>query len=124
MSMDTIKIIFFDIDGTLIDMKRKQISEKMLETLIRLKERNIILCLSTGRGPMTLPHFDGWEPDVFLTFNGSYCYNRQQAIYRHPIPKEDAKKIIQNAALINRPVSIATADQLVANGTEDRKSVV
>lgn len=92
MSMDTIKIIFFDIDGTLIDMKRKQISEKMLETLIRLKERNIILCLSTGRGPMTLPHFDGWEPDVFLTFNGSYCYNRQQAIYRHPIPKEDAKE--------------------------------
>ena len=118
MSIDTIKIIFFDIDGTLIDMKRKQISEKMLETLIRLKERNIILCLSTGRGPMTLPHFDGWEPDVFLTFNGSYCYNRQQAIYRHPIPKEDAKKIIQNAALINRPVSIATADQLVANGTD------
>ena len=50
MNMDNVKIIFFDIDGTLIDMERKQISEKMLETLIRLKQRGIILCLSTGRG--------------------------------------------------------------------------
>ena len=34
--MQDVKILFFDIDGTLIDMDRKQISEKMLETLIRL----------------------------------------------------------------------------------------
>ena len=27
------RIIFFDIDGTLIDMEKKRISKKMLETL-------------------------------------------------------------------------------------------
>ena len=47
--MNSIKIIFFDIDGTLIDMRTKRISEKMLETLIRLKENGIILCIATGR---------------------------------------------------------------------------
>lgn len=36
--MSAIKIVFFDIDGTLIDMNKKRISEKMLETLRRLKE--------------------------------------------------------------------------------------
>ena len=118
MNMDNIKIIFFDIDGTLIDMNRKQISDRTLETLIRLKERNIILCLSTGRGPMTLPHFDGWEADAFLTFNGSYCYNRQQSIYSNPIPTEEAKRIVQNAARINRPVSAATKEKLAANGKD------
>lgn len=118
MNIDRIKIIFFDIDGTLIDMNRKQISEKTLETLIRLKEKNIILCLSTGRSPQTLPHFDGWEADAFLTFNGSYCYNRQQIIYKNPIPVEEVKKIVQNAALINRPVSVASTDTLAANGTD------
>lgn len=117
--MNNIKIIFFDIDGTLIDMKKKQISEKMLEALIRLKKRNIILCLSTGRGPLTLPHFEGWEADVFLTFNGSYCYNKKEAIYRNPIPAEDVKRIIHNAASINRPVSVATIDTLIANGTDE-----
>ena len=118
MNMDNVKIIFFDIDGTLIDMERKQISEKMLETLIRLKQRGIILCLSTGRGPLALPRFEGWEADVFLTFNGSYCFNKQQDIYKNPIPVRDVKKIVQNAALLNRPVSIATKDKLIANGKD------
>ena len=61
MRLDMIKIIFFDIDGTLIDINSRKISEKTLETLIRLKERNILLCLSTGRAPLTVPHFEGWH---------------------------------------------------------------
>jgi hydroxymethylpyrimidine pyrophosphatase-like HAD family hydrolase len=35
--MKDVKIIFFDVDGTLIDMEKKQISEKMLVTLRALK---------------------------------------------------------------------------------------
>ena len=118
MNLDNIKIIFFDIDGTLIDIHRRKISERTLKTLIRLKEQNYILCLSTGRAPLTVPHFEGWEPDVYLTFNGSYCYNRQQVIYKNPISTEDAKKIVRNAAAINRPVSAATPERLAANGKD------
>lgn len=119
MSLENIKIIFFDIDGTLIDIHSKKISKRTLETLIRLKERNFILCLSTGRAPLTVPRFEGWEPDVYLTFNGSYCYNRQQVIYKNPISTEDAKLIVKNAASINRPVSAATPKRLAANGKDD-----
>lgn len=54
--MTQTKIIFFDIDGTLIDMNRKKISEKMLETLIRLQEKGIKLCLASGRAPIQIPH--------------------------------------------------------------------
>ena len=32
------RIIFFDIDGTLIDMEKKQVTPLMLETLHRLKD--------------------------------------------------------------------------------------
>lgn len=93
--MDNIKIIFFDIDGTLIDMKKKRISEKTLDTLIRLKEKNMILGVATGRSPLGLPQFKGMEFDVFLTFNGSYCFNRQQSIFSNPIPTDDVKKLFQ-----------------------------
>lgn len=117
--MDNIKIIFFDIDGTLIDMKKKRISEKTLDTLIRLKEKNMILGVATGRSPLGLPQFKGMEFDVFLTFNGSYCFNRQQSIFSNPIPTDDVKKIISNAASINRPVSIATKEKLVSNGKDE-----
>lgn len=50
--MSDIKIIFFDIDGTLIDMKKKQISKKVLETLVKLKNNGIKICIATGRSPM------------------------------------------------------------------------
>ena len=33
--------VFFDIDGTLIDMEKKCVTEKMLETLRRLQEKGI-----------------------------------------------------------------------------------
>lgn len=117
--MNDIKIIFFDIDGTLIDMNKKQISAKMLETLIRLREKNIKICLATGRTPVSLPHFEGVEFDAYLTFNGSYCYNAEQVIFSNPIPTQDVKTIIRNAASINRPVSLATKNRLAANGKDE-----
>ena len=80
MSLENIKIIFFDIDGTLIDINSKKISERTLKTLNRLKERNYILCLSTGRSPVTVPHFDGWEPDGYLSFTGWFCYYVHQVM--------------------------------------------
>lgn len=113
-----IKIAFFDIDGTLIDFSKKGISEKTREALNRLKERNILLAIATGRAPLTLPKLDGVEFDVYLTFNGSYCYNQKETIFSKSIPPEDVKKIIENAAEINRPVSIATQKRIVANGKD------
>lgn len=116
--MEKIKIIFFDIDGTLIDMEKKQISAKMLETLIRLKEKKIIICLATGRGPLALPQFDEVDFDAFLTFNGSYCFNPQQTILKNPIPAADVAMILKNAAELKRPVAIATHNRMIANGRD------
>ena len=53
--MPQTKIVFFDIDGTLIDMQAKKITPKMLETLHRLQDRGIKICIATGRSPMVLP---------------------------------------------------------------------
>lgn len=116
--MKNIKIAFFDIDGTLIDIDRKKISEKMLEALAKLKEGGIILCLATGRSPMTLPHFQNLEFDVFMTYNGSYCYNTEEIIFSNPIPPKDVRQLLKNAADIGRPVSIATKNRLAANGSD------
>ena len=113
-----IKIIFFDIDGTLIDMERKVISERTVETLCRLQENGIKICVATGRPPISLPDFHGARFDAFLTFNGSFCYTEDKVIYRNPIPNEDVHLIINNAAAIHRPVSIATAKRMSANGKD------
>ena len=117
--MGQIKIIFFDIDGTLIDMKIKQITDRTLETLQRLKEKGIRICLATGRAPITLPKFEGLEFDAYLTFNGSLCYTENETIFSNPIPAPDVQKLIQNATKLGRPVSVATKQRLAANGTDE-----
>lgn len=116
--MNEVKIIFFDIDGTMIDMQKKVISEKMLETLRRLQNKGIKICMATGRGPVTLPRFEEIEFDAYLTFNGSYCYSGSDMIFSNPIPKADVRRIIENAAAIGRPVSLATKNRLAANGKD------
>ena len=116
--MEHIKIIFFDIDGTLIDMSKKEISQRILDTLKQLKERKIILCIATGRSPIALPRFEGVAFDTFLTFNGSYCFNQSQVIYKNPIPTSDVHKIVENSSGLNRAVAIATNNTLVANGSD------
>lgn len=113
-----IKIAFFDIDGTLVDFDTHHISEKTLETLKRLHEKGILLCLATGRSPLALPHFQDIEFDLFLTFNGSYCFDKNHALFSNSIPHTDILTVIRNATAINRPVCVATKDSLPANGTD------
>ena len=116
--MDKIRIAFFDIDGTLVDFHSKHISVKTVEALTRLRAKGVILCLATGRSPLALPCFPEIKFDVFLTFNGSYCFDSGQVLFSNPIPHEDIKKLIENAASINRPVCIATHNRMAANGAD------
>lgn len=116
--MKDIKIIFFDIDGTLIAMDQDTISEKTLEALKRLQEKGVKLCLATGRGPMLIPHFEGVEFDAFLTYNGSYCYDHEGTLYSNCIPSKDIERIIKNADKMGKPVALATKDRMAANGKD------
>ena len=113
------KIAFFDIDGTLIDIQSKRITEKTLEALQRLRAGGVKICLATGRSPVALPVFPGVEFDAYLTFNGSLCYTAGgETIFNNPIAHEDVQKIIANGAAIGRPVCVSVRDRLAANGTD------
>lgn len=113
------KIAFFDIDGTLIDIQSKRITEKTLKALQRLRAGGVKICLATGRSPVALPVFPGVEFDAYLTFNGSLCYTAGgETIFSNPIAHEDVQKIIANGAAIGRPVCVSMRDRLAANGTD------
>ena len=100
-------------------MEKKRITERTLDALRRLQQNGILLAVATGRSPLIVPKFDGVEFDVFLTYNGSYCYDRRGDIFAIPIPPQDVQTLIQNAAALGRPVSVAGRTQLLSNGTDD-----
>lgn len=114
--MTEIKIIFFDIDGTLVDPKTGCISAKTREALSRLQENGMKLCIATGRPTASLPDLTGLHFDAFLTFNGSLCYTGDTIICSNPIPRQAVEQVMRNAASIGRPVSVAVRNRLVANG--------
>ena len=114
--MSAIKIIFFDIDGTLLDPATGRISPKTREALALLKEKGILRCVATGRPRASLPDFGGIEFDAMVTFNGAYCYAGDHVICSNPIHREDLRQLLANAESIGRPVSIALRDILAANG--------
>lgn len=60
---------FFDIDETLINIGAKGMSPKTRETLQRLQEKGIKICIATGRSPMEVTDFSGVEFDAYLIYN-------------------------------------------------------
>ena len=56
--MGKIKIAFFDIDGTLIDSKKKKMTDNTKEMLHKLQENGIKICIATGRPPILVPDFE------------------------------------------------------------------
>ena len=47
-----IKIAFFDIDGTLLQLGKKIPSEKTVYALNELKKKGVLLCMATGRSSL------------------------------------------------------------------------
>lgn len=116
--MNPIKIIFFDIDGTLVDPATGNISTRTREALNCLHKKGVLLCIATGRPPASLPDFGDLHFDAFCTFNGSLCYTDTETIHSNPLPPEAVRKVLENAAAIGRPVCVAVRSRLAANGID------
>ena len=116
--MAPIKIVFYDIDGTLIDPCTRCISPKTVHTIKALRQKGIRQCIVTGRPRASLPDFGDMHFDAMVTFNGSFCYTDSEVIYSNPIDPADVRIVLQNAAALGRPVSIAVKDRLAANGID------
>lgn len=114
-----VSIVFFDIDGTLVDPATGCVSAKTKGTLNRLREKGMKVFIATGRPPASMPDLSGITVDGFITVNGSLCYTGDTLIHHQPILKASVEKVIENAAALGRPVSVAVRDRLAANGWDE-----
>lgn len=113
-----IKIAFFDVDGTLLRLGHKELSANTAAALRQLHQNGIILCMATGRCYTGVPHFDGIDFDVLLTFNGSFVTAGNDIIFKNPINEHDKYQIISNLKQMNRAIAISNEHTIVTNGTD------
>lgn len=115
-----IKIIFFDIDGTLIDIDADDMSKKTKYALQKLKENNILIFAATGRPNYIVPKFDDIKFDGLLTFNGQLCLYKDKIIYENHLDSQDVKTVVQNASKLNK-ACMAASDKLMGANFYDKK---
>ena len=110
-----IKILFFDIDGTLLEFGKKKMHQELVDALNKVKKKGIKIILATGRPPFVVPKFHGIEFDGVLSFNGSYCFTPNELIYKNPMDKKDIETFVENAKRLNKAVTLAGINKMGCN---------
>lgn len=111
----TIKVVFFDIDGTLLN-DRKNVQKTTQKAIQQLKKQGIMVGLATGRGPgFVQPFLENFGLDFAVTYNGQYILTRDKVLYQNQLPKSMIYKIIRYASDKKREVSLGTASGLAGS---------
>ena len=113
-----IKIAFFDVDGTLLQLGSKEPSPKTVQALQKLRANGVLLCMATGRGYLSVPHFESVDFDIWLTFNGSYVRSKDTVLFKNPLDVDDKYRILQNLKQMHRAAAISNEHFIVTNGTD------
>ena len=75
-----IKAVFFDIDGTFLN-DRKRVSSSTKKSISQMKEDGILVGLATGRGPgFGQPFMDHLGLDFAVTYNGQYILTHDKVL--------------------------------------------
>lgn len=98
------KLIFFDIDGTLLD-EEKHLPASAEAAVAELKEAGHAVVIATGRAPFMFSKLqERLNIDSFISFNGSYVEFQGDAVYKKALHAEELKRFTQFATENDHPV--------------------
>lgn len=112
------KIIFFDIDGTILD-HNKEIPLSTRETIQKLKNAGHHVAIATGRAPFMFEDLRK-ELDIrsFVSFNGQYVVFEGEVIYKNPLKKETLENVLLFADKENHPLVFMSEENMMSTTGE------
>lgn len=106
-TMNKIKAIMLDVDGTLVSFETHKVPQSAVEALTKVHKDGIKIVIATGRAAGDLNEIDAIPYDAIIALNGADCRLRNGTmIKRQPIPEEDFKKAIHMAKEFDFAVGI------------------
>ncbi len=109
------KIVFFDIDGTLLN-EEKQLPADAKEAIRKLKQQGVQTAIATGRAPYHLQELAGeLGIESIVSFNGSYVQSQGKVIYEDTIQKETLAGMEEMAAKYSHPLVFLNATDYATN---------
>lgn len=89
----SVKIVFFDIDGTLLDHE-KNLPASTKKAVKQLQDSGVFVAIATGRAPFMFEDLrEELGIDTFVSFNGQYVVFEGNVIYKNPLNKDEIKRI-------------------------------
>jgi len=82
------KIVFFDVDGTLVNYEDGRMQESTRTAIQQLKNKGIQIVAATGRPLSMCQDLRNVGIETFITANGAYVKHQDQVIHKIPIAKE------------------------------------
>jgi Cof subfamily protein (haloacid dehalogenase superfamily) len=109
------KIVFFDIDGTLLDHDKK-LPDSTKKAIHLLKENGVFVAIATGRAPFM---FEGLREeldiDSYVSFNGQYVVFENEMIYENPLNEEDLDRFSHLTSKNNLPLIFLNEKTMKSN---------
>jgi Cof subfamily protein (haloacid dehalogenase superfamily) len=111
-------LVFFDIDGTLLDFEKK-LPTSTKEAIVKLKELGHIVAIATGRAPFMFEDIrEELAIDTYVSFNGQYVVLNGDVIYKNPLNISSIEKLTKVALAHNHPVVYMDHEDMKANVPE------
>lgn len=109
------KIVFFDIDGTLI-VGRSKILPSTKAAINKLKEMDIMPVIATGRAPALIKNIaKELEIDTYISMNGQYIVVEGERIFHNPIKPEIIDRFTQFAQDNDHGYILCGSDEIFTN---------
>ncbi|GEK91643.1 Cof-type HAD-IIB family hydrolase [Alkalibacterium kapii] len=109
------KVVFLDIDGTLVT-KYNSIPESAKQAIQDLKKNNILPVISTGRAPLLIEEVrNELGIDSYIAMNGQLVVHEGEVVYHNPIEKETVDKLIAHAVENNDGIILCGAKDIFSN---------
>ncbi|EON71282.1 Cof-type HAD-IIB family hydrolase [Lysinibacillus sphaericus] len=112
------KIVFFDVDGTLINYEDGSIVKSTKTALQLLKNKGVRLVAATGRPLSMCQELVALGIDTFITANGAYVKHQDQVIHKIPLAKEIVRTV-KDFAHENKQSLTFFTEQLSMNGVHN-----
>jgi Cof subfamily protein (haloacid dehalogenase superfamily) len=109
------KILFFDIDGTILDHD-KNIPNGVEEALQKARDNGHEIVISTGRSPFTAKTvLDRLKIDSFVCYNGQIVQFRGKVLHKGILAMEELTRLTDFANARNQPLVYMDSDEMVSN---------
>ncbi|MBM7573240.1 Cof-type HAD-IIB family hydrolase [Aquibacillus albus] len=111
-------IIFFDIDGTLLN-EDKLLPKSAKDAIFSLKELGHEVAIATGRAPFMFEDLrEELKIDTFVSYNGQYVVLNGEVIYTNPLNKDALESLTELAVSNDHPVVFMDHEDMKANVPE------